>query len=893
MPLAAGTRLGAYEIHSAIGAGGMGEVYRARDTRLHRDIALKIIPPSFAGDPDRLARFEREAQVLASLNHPHIAQIYGVEESAGVRALAMEFVAGDDLARRLARGALPLEEALPIARQIAEALDAAHGAGIVHRDLKPANVKVRPDGAVKVLDFGLAKLGAGPRSRSHVADPGSGSRASHAAHVDLENSPTFTSPAMTAAGVIVGTATYMAPEQARGRSVDKRADVWAFGAVLFEMLTGRPLFKGDTVTDVLAAVVRETPDWGALPAATPPSIRRLLRRCLEKDPSHRLDSMTAVRLEIEEALAEGPGTGDTGPPRRPARTAAFVAAAIIAGASAGGAMMWALMPEASGPPLRKFDITIDNLQAFSRGAAIAPDATRVAYVAAGHLWIRDLDKLTPRIVSGSEGAEYPFWSPDSQFVAFSAAKKLWKAQAAGGAPVVICDLPESGAIIGGTWASDGTIAFGAWRGSLYEVSAAGGDPTVRLKIDPATEIDFHQPQYLTGGRDLLLGPHAARGGVRRIELLSGNDRTVLLDIGEGGGVSGAAYSPAGHVLYARVGTNAGVWALPFDASRRTTGAAFRLHARPAWVSVANDNTLVMAEMPQEGVSQLVWVERDGRIAGTIGRPQNGLGEPALSPDGRRVAVVAVQDDGHDIWIVDLDRGGTNRLTFGGDDEHEPAWTTDGSTLFFVKQPNRIEATLASVSADGLGEPRELIPGRFPAVSPDGRLLYHAVDRRGVKVPMVAPIARAGALGAAMPLGQVTNAEESSVSPDGRFLAYTATQSGQPEVFITRFPEGVGRWQVSVDGGRRPRWARTSGELFYLAGPAAAAGQLTVVAVQTQPSLSVGAPVPLFELRAAGLDTGSFDVTADGRRFIGVRAASSPSDAARLTIVQNWIAEFRK
>jgi hypothetical protein len=710
VPLTTGFRLGPYEIVSAIGAGGMGEVYRARDTRLNRDVAVKVLPDLLASDSERLARFEREAQVLASLNHPHIAHIYGVEDvltggGPHSRALVMELVEGEDLAARIARGPVPIDEALPVARQIADALEAAHERGIVHRDLKPGNIKVRADGTVKVLDFGLAKALDATEAPAISSTP-----------------PTITSPA-TQLGVILGTAAYMAPEQAKGGAVDKRADIWAFGCVLFEMLTGSRPFDGDSVTETLASILRADPDWTRLPPEGPPAIRALLRRSLVKNPMNRLRDIGDARIALDE-MATGVETVPA--TDRGRRTLAWTLAPWV-GLIVAGVVIVALatLREKSPPqPLRKWEVSMPGMQ---RGLGIepviAPDGGSIAYIADGRVLIRQLDQLVPREVAApAGGAEALFWSRDGAFLGYGAGRKLWKVSRNGGESSALCAIPESGRALAATWGADDTIVFSAWRGSLYRVSTKGGAATVLLAANPAAEVDFHRPQFLPDGRRLVFITHPITGPVNRIESLADGVRATVFDAGADA-VSDVDVSPTGHLLFGRTGASQGVWAVPFELSSATVrGEPVLVALGAASFSLAADGTLSYAEVSRAGdLEQLVWLDRAGRVIQTIGMPRQSIAGPALSPDGRRVAFAGEQNDNVDIWIEDLERGGAMRVTSTADAEAQPAWSPRGDLLTFVRLPtsNTLQAhILIQNVAEGIAE-RKIVDGHTPWFSPDG------------------------------------------------------------------------------------------------------------------------------------------------------------------------------
>jgi hypothetical protein len=864
----------------------MGEVYRARDTRLNRDVALKILREDAALDADRLQRFVREAQSLAALNHPHIAQIYGLEEVpvAGstepnrVRAIVMELVEGEDLSARIARGPIPVDEAAEIAKQIAEALEAAHEQHVVHRDLKPANIKVRGDGTVKVLDFGLAK----------ALDTSGQSGAS----------PTITTPAMmTGAGVILGTAGYMSPEQARGKTVDKRADIWAFGAVLYEMLTGKPAFPGDTVTDVLAAIVSKEPDWSALPAGVPGSIRHLLTRCLEKDHRLRLRDIGEARVTL--AFPEAPASavapaGNLPKPREtPLWPWAIAAVAVLAG-SAG----WALKPVPAAP-LRKIEL---SLPGDGRMFTLSPDGRRIAYFARGRVWSTDLERLESRELAPAPLAQRSLliWSPDSTFVGYNTADgKLWVVPASGGAARLVCTIPESRQLMGAAWRSDGAIVLAVWRGSLYAVPASGGEPRAMVTIDPAKEIDFHLPVVLPDGRVVVATHLAATPGGSVdgyvLETIDGGRRETVL----GTGFFPIAYADAGYLLLLRFDANQGLWAVPY----KGRGAipvehGFLVAPGTSFPSAARADTLLYslaAAGPQ--LRELVWVDRTGRVIGQIG-PARDLTGPALSPDGRQVAFSARVDDNLDIWVRDAQGAGESRVTFEAGDEARPTWFPSGRRVAYVESGGFGDLRLAARSIDGSANRRELVAGMTPAISRDGRYLVFHIDDRGSNHLRYATIDANGGLSAAAALFRSSpepNASAPALSPDGRFIAYVERQpSGNSEVVVTRFPSGDGRWQISAGGGRAPVWAG-NGELFFLAGSTEGAKQMMAAPMSSADTLRAAAPVKLFDVGEeldANYQVPNFDVARDGSRLVMVRrAAGSAGPASRWVLVQNWMQEF--
>ena len=882
MSLAPGARLGPYEIVSALGAGGMGEVYRARDTKLHRDVAIKVLPDLFAADPERLARFEREAQVLASLNHPNIAHVYGVEDlppkggSHQTAGLVMEFVDGEDLAERLARGPVPIDEALAIARQVADAIEAAHEHGIVHRDLKPANIKVRPDGAVKVLDFGLAK----------AMDPAGGSTP------NVANSPTLTARA-TAMGLIVGTAAYMSPEQARGKAVDKRADLWAFGVVLFEMLTGRRAFPGDTITDVLAAVVKEPPDWSLLPAGTPVAVRRLLQRCLEKDAKRRMRDAGDARLEIEELLngAQSAAASGTVPVPAAARVSRgrflLTAVAMVAIAAAAATAAWMLKP-AREMPLRKFAIRAQD-GARVVNAAISPDGRAVVFLANEKTWMQRFDSLTPVELTGATDVHTVFWSPDSTTIGFQAKGQLWKMPASGGNPTPICRVPREFSASGGAdWLPDDRIVFTTGGSGLMEVSALGGEPRVLLAPDLKIESDLHQVSALPQGRGFLFVPHLVNQAQDRIDLFDGTSRKTILKAE--GRVENPVYSPSGHILFNQ---DSGIWAVKYSlADASVSGEPFLISPTGVRPTAADEGTVsfVTDENTAQHM-QLSWVDRSGALVAPVGRVGRIVMSPRLSPDGRLVAGTVAGDTNatSDVWVIDLDRRTERRLTYEPGHNGAAVWSRDGRYLVYA-----CEAGICSRAADGTGQPMVLVakPAIGPALAPDGSQLIFAREQAVTSMDLF--IASLGPKGvAAPPVGEarpLVAAERMQnlidVSPDGKYAAYSSNETGVYVVYLTEFPSARGKWQVGA--GQFPRW-NGKGDRLYIN----VADRIMEVEVSTTPSLSISEPRALFSGQASGTNAyPGFQPSADGSRFLINRSTATASNTA-VTIVQNWIAEFAR
>jgi eukaryotic-like serine/threonine-protein kinase len=893
MTLAPGTKLGPFEIVAPLGAGGMGDVYRARDPRLGRDVAIKALPAAFAADPERLARFEREAKLLASLSHPNIAGIHGLEEVAGHRYLVLELVEGETLASRLARGPLPIDETLEIAKQIAAAVEAAHENGVIHRDLKPGNVMLKPDGTVKVLDFGLAKGGAASGSGS---DP------------NLSASPTLTHLA-TNVGVILGTAAYMSPEQARGKSLDRRTDIWSFGCVLYECLTGRPAFGGETVSDVVAHILAREPDWSALPGNTPPRLIALLKRCLTRDAKQRQRDIGDARLDLD-AIAAGETGAAASDAASIARTRGVpLGVAVLAAlflVTAAVLVTLRLRPAPAPAPVRKFDLVAQGVEAdWFFSAALSPDGRRIAYIAKDHLWLRDLADVEPRAVAEVEELAPVFWSPDGGWLGFCNGKKLWKVAVESGVPTAICDVAGTGTILGATWSRTGTVTFSVWRGAMFQVSAEGGTPKLLFDIDPATLVDFHTPSSLPNG-DLLYVRHWREAhdstGALRPNLMLFDGRTQTEIPGDFGGVTGTPTYAGGKLLYIRHGTNAGIWAVPFDLARhRTTAEPVLVAPGAASLSVAGDGSLLYMEGATTGApNEMIWVDRSGRVTETVGSPYPGLTNAVLSPDGRKVAFATGEDKDTNIWVRDLVRGIDTRLTFGAEKEGFPLWLSP-SRLSYIQVAGMKVQTLA-VNADGSGGQTVIavaseIGREIVHFAPDGKTAALIVDDRGQGRLRVAPVLPDGSLGPRTRLLRMEpepDVNDLSISPDGRFLAYATNDPGQPDVFLTRFPSGEGQWQVDQEGGRRPVWARGTGELFYIAGGGPSRRALVAVPVDPSQDPPLGTPAHLFDIDPSWLHLGEmpYDVTADGTRFLMVReAAGHDAKPRRMVLVQHWETEL--
>jgi hypothetical protein len=874
MPLNAGTRLGTFEIIGLLGAGGMGEVYRARDSKLHRDVAIKVLPDTVGADEDRLARLGREARALAALNHPNIAQVFGVEDgSAGTAPhIVMELVEGEDLAARIAEGPLPTDEALAIARQVAEALDAAHAAGIVHRDLKPANVKVRADGAVKVLDFGLAKALEGP------GFPVRGSLG-EGRSLGITNSPTFTSPAVTQGGMILGTASYMSPEQARGRTVDKRTDIWAFGCVLYEMLVGRPVFDGETTTDVLGAIVKSDPDWSKLPVDTPHTVDRLLRRCLQKDPSRRLRDIGDAIPEL--AITDVPGLKPEvsgGPPetRRPGPGSSLLwIAGVVVVAAAAGAIGYYTRP-APTPQLQKFNIAIQQPGAHIRQPAISPDGRSVAYVGASRIYVQSLDALLPRDLVGTEAATKPFWSPAGDWIAYVRAEALLKVPVSGGPVVRIATLPAVQAPLGGSsgvWLEDGTIILSLASGQLLTVPSGGGNVKPFTNIEPSVALDLHDVHVLPGGA-LLCVLHRETG-LDAIGVLKDGSLKVIL---QATNVARPNYSPSGHLVFERHAPHAGLWGAAFSIDRlEVTGDPFLIGVG-AELTMARDGTMAFLSQPQEMARQLAWFTFNGVVGARIAEPREWIEGVNVSRDGSRVLASTI--DG--IWTYDVETGARSRVTTGSADI-TPRWVGNDRIVFVRPVDNQPAVVLKQLIS---GEERILARrSRFPTATADGRrVVFNILQEGGIGwqtawIDLERPdeIHRLGGihLGGRFP----------SVSPDGTLVTYISGEMGNDEVFLTRLPTGEGKWQLSRDGGGWTLFSPTGDAVLYRA----LTGAFMSVPIATKGELKVGQAQKLFDWGAGWLPF--YDIADDGKRGIAAVTLGDSTHVPSVTIVQNWHLEF--
>ncbi len=897
LALTPGTRLGVYEIAAQIGEGGMGAVYRGTDTTLGRQVAIKILPDAFASDPERLARFEREAKTLASLNHPHIAAIYGFEKSGGTHALVMELVEGDDLSQRIARGAIPIDEALPIAKQIAEALEAAHEQGIVHRDLKPANIKVRADGTVKVLDFGLAKA---------VEDVGSRQRAVGSATPSM--APTINPPAlMTGAGMILGTAAYMAPEQARGKTVDRRADIWAFGVVLFEMLTGQRAFSGEDVADVLSRVLQREPDFDALPPATPARVAQVLRVCLRKDLKQRAHDMADVRLALDGAFeTTGPQARDSvvaSPAAVWRRPVPLALAASLVTALVVGLVGVSLRPPVEPRAVSRLEFGVPEVQEFrdasGRGIlAISPDGGDIAYSVGLGLRVRAIGELEARTVPGTGTVVgNPFFSPDGESVGFwdVATGELKRVAVRGGTPSVVCRVELTS---GASWSRDNTMLFGAPEG-IFRVSANGGTPELVIPAQAGAE-NMWGPQLLPDGESVLFtlrsGATTAWDQAQLVaQSLRTGERTVVWQ-----GGSDVRYVPTGHLVFVQGST---LYAMAFDPDRLEAHGApvpvvqgvrrEGLQVATAQYAVSNAGTLVYVPGAASDLRTLALVDRSGTVH-PLDLPPGAYIHPRLSPDGAQLTVGT--EDGGEVWVYDLrSRGALRRLTFGGGNFF-PIWTLDGQYITF--QSNRDgDRAIYRQRADGSGSAERVTrvasgdAAHEPeSWSPDGTLSFDLFGATGGQGVWTLP-----AGGDRTPTRFVDEPaiveKHSAFSPDGRWLAYMDSTE-QPRVFVQPFPPTGALYQLSPDGGRAPVWSRDGRELFY---HDQRSNRLLVVRVTTSPGVTFSAPTALpIEGTVHPLLQRNFDVTPDGQQVLVVLPASTDGDTRpRIQVVQNWFEELTR
>ena len=867
MSLSSGVRLGVYEILAKLGEGGMGEVYRARDTRLKRDVAIKVLPEHFARDPDRMTRFEREAELLATLNHPNIASVYGFEEASSLSGIVLELVEGPTLADRIAQGPVPVEEALAIARQVADAIESAHQKGIVHRDLKPANIKFTPGGQVKVLDFGLAKA-----------------MESASVSVGASISPTMVSPA-TQAGIILGTAAYMSPEQARGKAVDQRADIWAFGCVLFEMLTSRsPFGTGETVSDSIAAILTREPDWNALPANTPASVRRLLRRCIEKDVNRRLHHVGDARLELDDATnAEPVGTGPIARSRW--RTILPLAVGAIGVAAAALAILWPRSDRVASPaPVTRLELTLPaNLELYTavRTIALSPDGSRLAFIGvlsgSRQIYVRRLDQVDASPLRGTDRVSMIFFSPDGTSIGFvTSSGELRTISLTDGVVATVTD--RASFLSGGAWGADGSLIF--QRGStLWRVPQGGGEAKQLMALDAAHGETRHAwPNILPGGKQMLFASASNESWrIESLDLETRERRTVI----ERGTLP--LYVNTGQLAFFRDGQ---MFAVPFDAAalKATLPAASLLEDVPTLTTEQIpllDVSLSGAVMysATTAFSTLVWVSRTGEEQ-VLNGERRSYANPRIAPDGQRFIVQAGE-----LWVEDLARATFSRLTTGTIlGNGFPIWLPDGRVMYRSQTGLRIQGT------SGPGGDAQVIPGTtdldYPGViAPDGDTLVFLRSTQDSSFNILTLSLRNPSTISTV---LQTPSYEGGVrlSPDGRWMSYVSNETGRNEIYLRPFPGPGERQQVSTDGGTQAIWSPNGREIFYRADD-----KMMAVQVTTSPTMRLSAPERLFEGRyayGAGITIPNYDVSGDGhgQRFIMVKPEAG---AGRLNVLLNWFA----
>ena len=879
-----------YRIVSKLGAGGMGEVYRAYDSSLDREVAIKLLPADFANDDDRLQRFEQEARATSALNHPNILVIYHIGSHQGAPYIVSELLEGETLRERLAGGALPQRKSIDYALQIARGLAAAHEKGIIHRDIKPDNIFITDDGRVKILDFGLAKLTAtadGAQSQTEVP----------------------TRKVNTDPGMVIGTIGYMSPEQLKGNSTDHRTDIFSFGAVLYEMLSGKRAFRGDSMAETMSAILREDPpDLSDTNKTVSPALERVVRHCLEKNPAERFHSARDLSFAIESLSATADSSGQTSTldvrssfPRMEesrwwSKLNLWITSTVILTLVLIALCAYILVRKtASDLPLRKLDLQVDGLDlAEEYDYNISPDGRSIAYVANRKLWVRDLDRLEPREVQNSENAAHPFWSPDSAYIGYFVGQRIWRASRAGAEITSIAEITDtiSGAAAAG-WRPDGTIVFTTGYGGLLQAQARGGDVSHLLDVGP-DDADFHDVSLLPEGRGALFAVHRTVQGVDTIALFDGKNRKTLFQL-EGQRLANPVYSRTGHILFQRLLVNPGIWALPFSIDRlEATGEPFLVAGGASAPRIADDGTLIFGYRESNAPTRLIWVGRNGSLIANIQSQPLSFQLPSfkLAPDGKRLIQATRELGKTDYWVVDVTRGTRTRLTF---DNYSRGWfcgwTPDGRHVLYSSSDTSQYRVMVK-AADGSGEATELVNGIDADYSPDGKSIIYAT-REGKKQDF--DLWSIGTEPEARPQHfLVTPKDERSptFSTDGNYVAYSSDESGRFEVYVKPFPGGEGKFQVSVGGGVLPVWSRKGDELFYSWGE-----DLMVVQVKTKPSLSMGQPQKLFSRSLVQADRpgglyDSYDVSADGQRFILLQSVEQKPTSQKLTVVQNWFAQFK-
>jgi serine/threonine-protein kinase len=905
MPIEIGQQLGSLEVTALLGKGGMGEVYRARDTKLKRDVAIKILPDEFARDTDRVGRFQREAEVLASLNHPNIGAIHNLDEYKGSRFLVLELVEGETLAQRISRGPIPLAEALMIAASICEALEAAHDKGVIHRDLKPANVKITPDGTVKVLDFGLAKgiSGANPSPT-------------------MTNSPTLMSMAGTNAGLIMGTASYMSPEQAKGKPLDRRTDIFAFGCVLFEMLTGQRAFDGEDVPEIMSRILQREPDWALLPANAPTRIRELLKLCLQKNSKNRRASAADVRIDIDQASAypgaETPANTGAIPARSNSLGRIFATAGI--GLILGAAVVLAIWaPWRAGQPAAPLRLSTEIGADVSlpindsSTLALSPDGSMLAFVGEksgkDQLYIRRLGQLQATPLAGTDGATDPFFSPDGQWIAFFADGKLKKISITGGAAVSLGDAPNDR---GGAWGEDGNIVFtpnNTAPTALQRVSSGGG------KAEPLTTVGDKQtihrwPQVLPGGKAVLYTADTTLGALDSADIIVQTLPSGAPKIVQHGGYY-ARYLPSGHLVYVHEGT---VFAVTFDLNRLETigqptpvieGLSTSSNTGRSQFAVSATGTIAYVSGQTSGFeAPVLWLDHEGKTTALYSKPI-AWSDPQISPDGKKLAIDMNDGKGRDVWIYEWDRDTLTRFSFGIGNDTKPIWTPDGRRMVFASsRGDKVTQNLYWQFADGTGDVQRLTESKNPQTlgswHPSGKFLaFQELRPQSGWDLMILPMEGDESTGwkpgkPTVFLGDPLIEQEPIFSPDGRWIAYQASESGRIEIYVRPFPGPGGKWQISTDGGANPMWSRTRNELFYRQLPG---NHIMVVSYSVEGNSFKADKPRLWSNRTIQTQPGQrwLDLHPDGNRFAVSAAPENLSNDSpdKVVFIFNFFDELRR
>jgi serine/threonine protein kinase len=922
-----GTTIGHYKILRQLGKGGMGEVYLADDTKLDRQVAIKILPEMLRSDTERLARFRREAKAAASLKHNNIATIYSLEEVDNILFIVMEYVEGETLSTRIPSDGMDLDTFFNTFIPLSDALTHAHNQGRIHRDLKPANIMITLEGIPKILDFGLARIidmdsiqTAYASDTSQDVDSQSPTRTMKAEEQGI--------PSLTRGGQLMGTPVYMSPEQAEHKPTDGRTDLFSFGIVMYEALTGQRPFQGDTIESIIGRILTEEPKpVSDLKPVTPHQLWWTIKKSLKKDCDRRTQTAMELHTELQDVQQEmqsGTVLVDASTIPKPVlesvepepvpfwRQPVAVALMVVLAFMAVGSAIWMLKPVPE-LPLRKFQILIDR-----RAPKISPDGTMIAYIENNRLWVQDLDQVAPREIANTEGAGTPFWSPNSDWIGYinqaATPPTLNKVPSQGGASITLCVIQGYGP----TWGTAGTIVFTGWDRGLFEVSDRGGQPRVLLEPD-STEFAFSVPHFLPDGKSLLV-PIIVKGdsatveqAAQRVEssnlgqanwmrtaglvsmeikLFANGTRRTLVTSLSGEWADFPIYTPNGHLLYQRrLGRDSHtIWAVPFSLSSFTvTGEPFVVAQEVRGFSVSADGTLVYRSVSTSaGTQQLVWVDRTGRVTGMIGQPQEEMIQPALSPDGRNVAVSAAEHGNRDIWLHDIERGTKIRLTFDPSEDFGSAWSPDGIEVVFhsLKNGNR---DIFKKRADGSGRVEPLITGPrvdwFSDWSRDGRHLVYASNEKG---PMDIWMVSLDDNQSPVPLMETPHHETwPALSPNGQYIAYQSNESGRNQVYVRSFPEGESRWQVSSEGGLRPRWNGDGTELFFVSGD-----DMMAVEVSTHDVFRSDIHSSLFSASSVGaMVLGlNYDVSADGQRFVVVQQTDT-GETPKLTVVQNWYKEF--